>query len=260
VAHFPNVLAAETERDVLNARYAEASADAADRGTEAVFMEFAKTVGTRSRAVMARPHAILLKLATSDHELYGTYHQEVATGTRPPDDPRWHVLRVLSEEALFPTYKERIHFAALSLSDTGLTGYGDCSAVLREDLTAHRASVFEGNNVLWTLERDFRVSQLLDLPKGYRAVWDDRGKLAATKTAPELGPNAESTEYQGLLLREGATPAEDVFVEVHVYGPLTVRALEQVTFTGTSKRRGARAIVRALKDKLTRFGVEIETT
>jgi len=258
-AHFPNVSAAEAERDALNQRYADALADAKRRGTEPVFVDFEQTVGTQSRAVMARPQLVVLSLAASDHELHQTYHQRVASGARLPDDARWHILRVACEEALFLGYKERIHFAALSLGKVGLTNYGDCSVVLREELIAHRASVFEENNVLWATRRKLGVAELVDLPKGYRATWVDRGKLAATKTASELGRDTKPGDYAELLLREGATSAEDVFVEVHVYGPLTARAFEEVTFTGTSNRRGARAIERALKEKLTRFGVEIAT-
>jgi hypothetical protein len=54
-------------------------------------------------------------------------------------------------------------------------------------------------------------------------------------------------QYSRILLSEGATTADDKFVEVHIWGPLTMRAFDQVTLTGSSKAY-KRVMLKALRE------------
>jgi hypothetical protein len=196
-----------------------------------------------SRAVIARPLGEVERLARNDHEVFSTYYKQVEAEMRLPDE--WDPIRRIAEEALFPGYKEDIRFAALTLDDRGLASYGGCFFTLRASLIAHRTSVFEENNVLFMKERDLKLSEMLDLPRGYRATWYDRGKLCLAKLGDALQPSTTSADFPGLLLRQGATTADDDFVEVHVWGPITIRTIEKIVLVSPEKGRAAQAKRRA---------------
>ena len=102
-----------------------------------------------SHAVIARPAHEILRLATSQNEIYGTFYNLIGAGLRLPEGGKWDILRGVVDSALFPNYKEDIRFAALSLNGVGLSNYGEYSIMLRTDLIAHRASVFEENSILF---------------------------------------------------------------------------------------------------------------
>ena len=247
---FPNVRACQVDAELaaLQRRYEKAARDAADRGVEGPAAAFEAAAG-RSKAVIARWGREADRLANSDKELYATFYQYLEAGVRLPPEDRWESLRRLADEALFPGYKEKVRFAALSLDGRGLSSYGDCSLVLREDMIAHRASVFEENSALFMEARNYK------LPKGHRAAWGERGKLCLAKVAGRLQPETVEEDFPGLLLEQGPTSEEDRFVEVHIWGPMTVRTLERVVVTGKPRRR---AFLKELRDRLSQAGVVLE--
>jgi hypothetical protein len=206
---------------------------------------------------MARSLGELQRLATTDNELYATYYQVVEAGLRLPTGEKWDIIRVLTDDALFPAYKQHIRFAALSLDRVGLSNYGDCSMVLRDNMIAHRASVFEENSVTWMIRHGFSISNAHNLPSGYRAVWNERNKLAVAKLADKFRPDTQPDSYPSLLLKQGAIPEDDQFIEVHVWGPMTVRTFEHVTIKQPQKKAG-RAILNALRERLGKAGVTME--
>lgn len=255
---FPNVYAAEqpSEAHALKARYDAAVTEAAARNADAAVRAFEAAV-QESRAVIARDVHEVTRLASSDREVYATYYGLVDAEVRIPEGSGWHVLRSAADEALFGGYKDRIRFAALTLDGRGLSNYGGCSMVLRTDMIAHRASVFEENSVLWMMRRGIRYRELDFLPAGYRATWQGRHQLAVAKLAGRIDENADPGAFPGLLLVNGRTREEDDCVEVHVYGALTVRTMERVTLT-LPRRRRRQVLAKAAVDQLQKFGVEVE--
>ncbi len=178
---------------------------------------------------------------------------------RLPDASHWDPMRRIAEEALFPGYKEEIRFAALTLDDRGPPSYGSCFITLRTPMIAHRATVFEENNVLFFKQRDLPFSKLADLPKGFRATWDDRGKLCLAKLGGALQPATTEADFPRLLLRPGKTTADDDFVEVHVWGPITIRTIEKIVLLDVEKGRAAKAKRRIWGEKLQKqYGVTLE--
>jgi hypothetical protein len=257
---FPNVRAATRPDEVaaLDQRYADTRRDADARGCGAVADALVLAV-SGSRAVIARPLGEIERLARSEAEVYSTYYKQVEAELRLPDASAWDPLRRVAEEALFPGYKEDIRFAALTLDDRGLASYGRCFFTLRPSMTAHRTTVFEENDVLFVKKRNLLFSQLVDFPKGFRATWDDRGKLCLAKLGGAIQPSMTSADFAGLILRPGATTADDDFVEVHVWGPITIRAIEKVALLDAEKGRAAQAKRRAWGEKLRKqYGVILE--
>lgn len=255
---FPNVTAAEdpSETSALEKRYQTAIQDAASRGCDNVLHDFENVV-KNSYAVINRSLREADRIATSDKQLYATYYQLLESQVTLPSGNEWDTLRAVVDEALMPGFKKQIRFAALSLDGVGLSNYGECSLALRENMIAHRASVFEENSVVFMKSRNIKFSEADSLPEGYRATWDERWKLAAAKISPNIGHNTQPADFANLLLSEGATSADDSFVEAHIFGSMTVHTIERVTAT-RPKGRSAQVFLKSLKERLEKVGVNLE--
>lgn len=174
-----------------------------------------------------------------------------------PAGDEWDYRRRSADLALFPNFEEHITFAALSLDGVGLSNYGSCSIVLRNDMIAHRATVFEENSVTFT-ERHGVAMKKGKVPHGYRAPWADRGKLCVAKLHQSIDATTRPDEYSRLLMRQGATSEEDQFVEAHIFGPWTARTIEHVS---VSKRRkkADNISIKWLEREMKKFGVTVNT-
>lgn len=252
---FWNVIDADRpdERAALQVRYDAAKADALTRGADTAVKNFETAVGG-SKVVLARSLDDVQRLANSRQQPYETYYQLIEAGLKLPNNDEWNRARELTDSVLFPRYKEQIRFAALSLDGVGLSTFGDCSIELREEMIAHRASVFNENSVLFMERHGVKVSRIPNVPKGFRAVWGERDKLCVAKLARGIDSTTAPNQYSKLLLAQGASPETHEFVEVHIFGPMTVLTMAKVKFTPA--KVGPRA--RALEFKLKSHGVAVE--
>lgn len=252
-----NVIAANdaAERAILERRYQAAKSEAVTRKADASLQNFENAIAD-SKAVIARSESEVLRLANSNRQLYGTYYQLVDAGVRLPDGDEWSVLRELADTVLFPGYKKEMRFAALTLDGGGLSNYGSCSIVLRNEMISHRASVFEKNSALVVERHDIKIARKPELPKGHRATWDERAKLCIAKLSQKIDSTTRSDEYSGLLLKQGVTSEDDEFIEVHIWGPMTALTMEQVIVTDPNPRHRA-TIVKAIKAKLAKHNVQV---
>ena len=115
-------------------------------------------------------------------------------------------------------------------------------------MIAHRASVYEENSAL-SMKRHAYV-----VPPGHRATWEDRARLCVAKTAGEIEASTPAGRFPRLLLEEGATAAEDRFVEVHIWGAMTIQSVERVV-VGKTRRQSVR---KSLRDRLAAFGAVLQ--
>jgi len=252
---FWNVIAAEdpAERAALERRYQAAKADAVARNADGPLKDFEKAMAG-SKAVMARSEIELIRLASSDRQLYVTYHELTESGIRLPDGNEWDLLRELADTVLFAKAKKHIRFGALSIDDSGLPNYGPCSIVWRDEMISHRTSVFEENSALFMERRGIKISRAPKLPKGYKATWGQRAKLCVAKLGAKIDSTTTPDKYSAILLKEGATSEDDDFVEVHIFGPMTVLTMEQVIVTSPNRSQRA-TILKAIKIKLAKHSV-----
>ena len=252
---FWNVIKADKddERAALQVRYDIAKSDALARGADAAVKNF-ETAVAGSKAVLARSVEDVQQLANSTQQPYATYYQLIEAGLKLPDNDEWNRARELTDTVLFPHFKEQIRFAALSLDGVGLSTFGDCSIELREEMIAHRASVFDENSVLFMERHGVKVSRTPNVPKGFRAIWGERDKLCVAKLARRIDSTTAPNQYSKLLLAQGASPETHEFVEVHIFGPMTVLTMAKVKVT--PPKVGPRA--RALACKLKSHGVVVE--
>lgn len=255
-AQYWNVINADKadERTALIRRYDAAKADALARGAGAAVQDF-ETAVAGSKAVIARSIEEVQRLASSTHEIFGPYYRLIEAELKLPDGDEWDIARQLTDTVLFPHHKEHIRFAALSLDGLGLSKYGGCSIQIRDDMIAHRASVIEENSVLFTERHNVKVSRKPGVPKGYRASWGARDKICIAKLAARIDSTTTPNQYSKLLLKQGATSADDEFVEVHVWGPMTVLSIEKVTITNA--KGASETILKALTSQLLKHGVTV---
>jgi hypothetical protein len=249
-SRFPNVLLAEDleERKALDARYQLAHEHAKRRAAHAVLQELELRVKA-SEAVIARPFEEVARLARSDRQLYATYYQ--LTQLRIPPGDVWDILRSQADTGVFgDRVKPEIRFAALTLDGEGLTNYGNCSIVLKEEMIAHRASVFHENSVMFMMKNGNIVE------RGFRAPWEERYRVCVAKLADRVQATTSISDFPRLLLKQG-TPETDEFVEVHVYGSLTVRAFGRVVMK-PKKRQPMKSQMQALQFDLARANVNLE--
>jgi len=249
---YPNVRDAEhsTEKQALLDRYREQLARARSRGCDGALADFEKAVG-RSNAVMVKRLSQTFSLAESDKNLVATYGSQIQAGIRLPDENGWDVLRAVAEAILFPHYGNKIHYAALSLDGVGVLGpYGECSITLKEQMIIARATVFDGNSAS-------HLKNGSPLP-GSRALWPERPKLAVAKLGEQIIADTRADEYPQILLRQGEPGADESFVEVHVYGPMSVRTFERVVVRMANLSEAQRALVEVLREYLERYNVPLE--
>ena len=116
-------------------------------------------------------------------------------------------------------------------------------------MTAHRATAFEDNSASFVEKHHHPV------PAGFRSTWDERSKLCIAKHARDLRPVTSGFEFPGILLRQKSGTEESRFVEVHIFGPMSIHSVEKVIL---SKSRRKQTFVRELRDRLADAGVGLE--
>lgn len=254
---FPNVRAAEIpeEKKALTERYRKSIEKAILRGCQDVVNDF-EAATSKSQAVITRSMVDTFKLLSSDKQLNATYYELLEAGVRLPSGNEWDAIREVVDSALFPYYKKYISFGALSLEGIGLSNYGECSLILDDHMIAHRATVFEENSITFIKKLNIPISHANKLPPGFRALWSERGKFCVAKLADNLNKTTSKDAYPDILMEEGKTSAEDSFVEVHIWGPMTKHTLKEL-FINNPKRKTSRAILKAMCEELKKINIQI---
>lgn len=250
------------ETQALDERYDLALQDAQQRGAEDRVREFEQAVDG-SRAVITYSFDECYKLSESNSQLAQTFYARGTTnltqGSHVLQGPKWDAIRATAETALFgDENKKEIHFAALSLSDEGLQNYGGkqgkCYVSLKGPLVRHRTSAFHENMLVFFKGRGGDYWKDEQVPRGFRGNWSNRGRLAVAKLAGRIDNNSVAAGFHDILMQQGATSADDEFIELHVFGSLTVQTFDHVTIERNG-RRPAKAKLKSLKHRLSKWNV-----
>jgi hypothetical protein len=259
---FPNVNLAlvPEEQQALQNRYDEARKAARSVGLEELAEQFEAYVGG-SFAVMCVKFDELERLASNDSELKATFYNLADTRVpraQPPAGTDWNRIREVVDTAVYgDEVKEHIRFAALSTSAKGLTAYGPCTLVCATTHIKKRASAFEKNSCQFFLDlRKIDIDRTIEIPKGYRSTWPDRPKLALAKLGKRLLGDMTPDQFSSVLLTAGSTTADDDFIEVHIFGAMSVETFQQVTIDETAAANHyAPPALNDLRKKLFNFGL-----
>jgi hypothetical protein len=213
---FPNWRAAYEERSQLGSRYTDATQDAANRNFSPLLTKLEALAGD-ARPVIAMPFAACDDILRSGK--YRNYDQRVSSGERAPAASVNHSDREMVGEKLYPMYSDRISYAALSLNGRAPMSYGPVAVQWKVEplYLGRRASLLEDNS--FTFFNKHRLGHHLgtQIPAGYRAVWEDRAKLAVAKFSSELSASTGQTELPGLFLKDGTGRGDEEFIEVAIY-------------------------------------------
>lgn len=250
---YPNVRAAEAERADLQARYDDVISDADARGVRAQVEEFEEATRA-SRAVFNRYPDELYTLAKDEKNFHATFYHR--RPVKLPDGDDWDLKRRVADDMFFTNYAEDVGFAALTLDSTGVLNYGNCSIILKDSMISHRASVFVENTVSHIVNE--RIVAGDPLAKGLRAIWDERARLCVVKLGGKITSATLPAGYAGLVIHQGASGAEDDFIEVHIFGEITVKTFEEVTLPEMGRlSRRERDKLKGIREKLLKHGVKV---
>jgi hypothetical protein len=210
---FPNYRAAAADYDELEKRERAARADATTRGLLPLLAKL-EGLAEGSRPVIVMDFVVCDDILRSGK--YRNYDKRVESGERNPAKATDHAERQMASERLFPTYAEHLHYAALSPDGRGLASYGTGAVAVRWDVTdaylGRRASLLEENSYTFFDHHGLGARGAV-IPLGYRAIWEERAKLAVAKLAARLTAATSEGSLGGLLLHAGATRSDDDFIE-----------------------------------------------
>ena len=102
---------------------------------------------------------------------------------------------------------------------------------LKLHMLAHRTSLFIDNNVVFTVyEQKAAMADAENLGKRTpRRTWDQRHKLCVAKLGPELNSSHVPGDFARLSAEARGYDAEDdCFVELHIWGPISIRSVQIV--------------------------------
>lgn len=249
---YPNVRYAERreETEALNKRLSDARISARAKGTLEELEAFGRAVSD-SEAVVSRSSGDLDLMLRGEGNLMQAYHPAVRARLRIPSNNEYDPNRDMIDSRISPLFYDKLHFAALSLDRRGVPYYGDFAITLRSDMINNRATVFEQNPA--HIADNHPLASARGLPYGYRATWNNRGKLAMAKLEPKIDENSTTKDFPEILMEQFASPeattfthsdqkdqslseidkedkssATTDFVEVHVYGDIHPRAFKHV--------------------------------
>jgi hypothetical protein len=237
----------------LRDRYERAYEALAGRGLEAVGRDFESAIET-ARAVLSVPLDFALLLLRGN-TLHQNYYRGVAGQSRQSAARDDDVARRSIDAKLFGRIAEDLTMAALSLDGRGLRSYGQVFLEFRELVCRHRASLLVDNSFVF--HRRYGGDRQ-ELPKGFRATWSERGRLALIKVAEDLAASTTSTAYPELLMGDAGDRALDRFVEVHIYGAWDHQAIFRVRGPRVFSTDYENFQLQELRARLDRLGIPWE--
>lgn len=129
---------------------------------------------------------------------------------------------------------------------------------LKDRMVAHRTSLFEDNNVVFTVyEQKATMAGAESLEPGHQAVWEECEKLCIAKLAPRLHSALKSEDFLQLVLEPGLTTRDDKFIETHIWGSLTIRSVARVRIH-RKRHRPLKAAIADLKRLLKQYNMDLE--
>lgn len=256
---FPNVTEISAPKAVrgFNRHYKACLDKAVAQNKERRFHTYQDAV-SNSSVLYCRPFEDFCRVAFSDEEIFATYYQRAGSGIRISTNDGWDKKREVADVVLFGWHNAQfIRFAALTLSESSkINTYGDCAMILDEEMIAHRSTVIIKNSAVY-------ISEILDvlgpkyvIPHGSRALWADRGKLAAIKAIDD--PRFESLSFEELLLNLSKRAGKEEFVEVHIWGDVTIKTVRKVTVSKWKNFRPTKGKLAAIREKLTVLNIDFK--
>jgi hypothetical protein len=213
------------ERGILVQRYQEIHA-AAGRNGPADGVQRLKAELDTTRAVATTVLGWARLFFEREDPLYSSYSGAVRGRARAPALPHDDARRRAVDNALYAGYGEEMTFAALSVDGLGLSSYGLIHMELSDEAIARRATVFEENSFTFTEKLKLPTGSLV--PAGYLSLWHDRYMIGVIKLAAKVTNATSRSDIVSLVLWSEGDRSTDEFIEVHIYGTYSHKAVKKV--------------------------------
>ena len=247
---FPNVRKANLPDEVkaLNTRVQKSEKNAEATGVYDEFINLMDAVDQHSKVIVSMPVDIALNIVTNIKYQFVNYERLVGAGVLTPAEFPNDAHRKIVAGTLFANFGEQIIYGALSLSERGLSTYGDIYCVLKEVAIDERTSFLNTNSYEF-IEKYGNSNH----PAGYRSDWSNRAKLVGAK----LEENALIRKSQGIkdwekiiLVCDGKNRDRDEFIEAHIFGAFNVFSIEKMvaaTPIDKKKKTMVKAVIEGFK-------------
>ena len=222
----PNVRAASDPREIeaLNQLYLAAIADARRRGCESVLNRFERETAS-SRAVVCKKYLQLAGIIAPDYGSWviPNYYQQIDGGARAPDDAKWDWQRA-QERRWFPNYVHHINYGVLTLNDSGASGWGEVAPYSVNGRS--KGGPLSANRMQSTSPSEFQMTSR------FHQVIEHHGATAEDYVSPNFSASilcdTPVERFPEILLKQGDSKDDADFVEVHIYGTLTLESVARV--------------------------------
>ena len=127
---------------------------------------------------------------------------------------------------MFANFGEQIVYGALSLSERGLSTYGDIFCVLKAVAVDERTSFLSTNSYEF-IDKYGNSNH----PEGYRSDWPNRAKLVGTKLEENglIRKRQSIKDWERMMLVcDGKNRDRDEFIESHIFGSFNVFSIEKM--------------------------------
>ncbi len=228
----PNVRACLTDENLkaLNERFDKARSHATSNGCLKEFDTLDEMLRNESGVVISIPARIARNLFEDPKSLYANYEKLVGAKMRVTASAEDDKHRFAIGGMLFGSYANSIIYGALSLTEHGLSTYGEVHCRLKSVAIERRTSFLEKNS--YKFIRDHGLVAGDKLPEGFSACWADRQKLVLAKLASALSAGQGPSDWQAIICQsDGANREDDEFVEAHIYEGFNWNAIESMVET-----------------------------
>lgn len=225
----PNVRYCLTDENLkaLNKRFESSRTKATEIGCLTEFSDLEAMIKDKSGVVVSMPVNIARSLFDNPNLLYNNYETLTGNGIIKPANSENDRHRCAVGGLLFGTYANLIVYGALSLTDEGLSTYGDVHCRLRSVAIDKRTSFLESNS--YKFVKDHNICPGNKLPSGYMACWKNRHELVLAKLASNLSTGQTESDWQTLFISsDGQNRENDNFIEAHIYETFNSNAIESM--------------------------------
>jgi len=212
----PNVATADTSEEIeaLINRYQQARAKCDDELASSLLDDFEAFV--KNTYVTINLSVDTLHRIVVENQPYKNYHELLKMGIKELDSRREKI-----DVRLFGNDATNIRYGALCAESPGLRCYGECCMVIDGAALQNCASLFEENTFAFFEARPGVLDKVpCDIPLGYRATWENRGKLAVAKLGHHFATETPTDDFNEILIRSTTEKMTDDFIEVHICQPI----------------------------------------
>lgn len=227
-------------------RYQSAHKKATENGFSTEFNALVAATNSATHVVVAMPPLVARNLLNDPRNIYTNYENLVGGGMRTPAPAENDTARFAASGKLFGCYASQIHYGILSFDGIGLKNYGTVFVTLKDIAVKERVSFLHENSYFF-IERH-KSSMNNDLPKGFRANWQNRAELVAAKLEPMLKANTNIVDWASLLVRQGADRSQDSCIEAHIFNGFNADSINAIDFADSGNSREDKLDIQCIKE------------